>query len=211
MKQGESARARGNRAGARHRSVLRGEASREAILVAAIRVVGRDGLPAASLGAIAKEAGTSKPAVLYHYGSRENLLREMAQRALTGFVSRIIEASRLRIADAGARHGLEVVFSEEMRTDVAAARELMSLGMRDAVVGETVRKSIDEVERAVALLLENSVNDPQQVADDVVRSMLGFVEMWLCTSAADPAPFRDGAMRVLAALLRGDAAPTGGD
>ena len=56
--------------------------SREVILAAAVRVVGREGLPAASLGVIAKEAGTSKPAVLYHFGSRENLLREMAARAL---------------------------------------------------------------------------------------------------------------------------------
>ena len=182
-------------------SVSRGEASREAILSAAVRVAGRDGLPSASLGAIAKEAGTSKPAVLYHFGSRENLLREVAKRALTGFVSKIIEASR-----SDGAHGLEVVFSEEMRTDVAAARELMSLGMRDAVVGETVRKSIDEVERAVAYLLEDMVDDSYEVARDVVRSMLGHVEMWLCTGASDPAPFREGAMRVLAGLKLPDPA-----
>ena len=193
-------------AGVRRRSVSRGEASREAILSAAVRVAGRDGLPSSSLGAIAKEAGTSKPAVLYHFGSRENLLREMAERALTGFVSKILEASRMELAREGVRHGLEVVFSEEMRTDVAAARELMSLGMRDAVVGETVRKLIEEVERAVAFLLEDSVIDAQQTASDVVRSMMGFVEMWLCTAASDPRPFSEGAMRVLAALLRPDPA-----
>ena len=198
-------------AGARGRSASRGEASREAILSAGVLVAGRDGLPSSSLGAIAREAGTSKPAVLYHFGSRENLLREMAKRALTGFVSRIIEASRMEVAQEGARHGLEVVFSEEMRIDVAAARELMSLGLRDAVVGETVRKLMDEVERAVALLLEDSVADPHQTASDVVRSMLGFVEMWLCTAASDPTPFREGAMRVLAALLRPDPAAPASD
>jgi hypothetical protein len=82
----------------------------------------------------------------------------------------------------------------------------MSLGMRDAVVGETVRKSIDEVERAVAYLLEDVVDDSYEVARDVVRSMLGHVDMWLCTGASDPAPFRDGAMRVLAGLKRADPA-----
>ena len=197
--------------GVGRQSVPRGEASREAILSAAVRVVGREGLPSSSLGAIAKEAGTSKPAVLYHYGSRENLLREMAKRALTGLVSRIIEASRNDVAQAGARHGLEVVFSEEMRTDVAAARELMSLGIRDPVVGETVQKSIEEVERAVALLLEDAVDDSYETASDVVRSMLGHVEMWLCTGASDPKPFREGAMRVLAGLLRPDPARVAND
>src|SRR5215467_3823544 len=60
----------------------RGVASREAILQAAVRVIGREGLAGASLAAVAKEAPTSKPAVLYHFGSREHLLYEVASLAL---------------------------------------------------------------------------------------------------------------------------------
>ena len=182
-------------------SVGRGEASREAILLAAIVVAGRDGLPSASLGAIAREAGTSKPAVLYHFGSRENLLRAMAERALTRFAKDVIDASVSDDPLEGSRRGMDIVFVPGYRLQAAALRELMSLGMRDAVVGEMVQKVFAEVERAVALLIEHAVDDADRVAADMVSSIHGFVQVWLCTGAEDPTPFKDGAMRTIAALL----------
>jgi AcrR family transcriptional regulator len=63
----------------------RGEASRDAILQAAVRVIGREGLSGASLAAVAAEAGTSKPAVLYHFECRERLLRHVAALAVSTF------------------------------------------------------------------------------------------------------------------------------
>src|SRR5882672_4970668 len=59
----------------------RGAASREAILQAAVRVIGREGLSGASLATVAAEAATSKPAVLYHFGSRDRLLHEVSALA----------------------------------------------------------------------------------------------------------------------------------
>ena len=32
-------------------------------------------------------------------------------------------------------------------------------------------------------------------------NILGFVQLWLCSGAADPTPFKNGAMRTIAALL----------
>ncbi len=177
-------------------SAPRGEASREAILSAAVRVVGIEGLPASSLGAIAKEAGTSKPAVLYHFGSRENLLREMSARALKQFTSSAFEVIRSDDPYERTRIELETLFSPENKTNVAAARELMSLGLRDAVVGEMVRKSFEEVERAAALLLPDHVEEPERVAEEMVRSVHGFLQIWLCTGGGDPTPFRQGALNV---------------
>jgi AcrR family transcriptional regulator len=46
-------------------------ARRNDILSAAVRVINREGYGAASLGRIAKEAGTSKSTVLYHFKSKE--------------------------------------------------------------------------------------------------------------------------------------------
>ena len=187
--------------GSGRRFASRGEASKEAILSAAIVVAGRDGLPSASLGAIAREASTSKPAVLYHFGSRENLLRAMAKRALTGFANDVIDASANDDLLEVSRRGTDIVFAPEYRLRAAALRELMSLGMRDPVVGEMVRKVFAEVERAVAMLIEPAVDDADRVAADVVSSIHGFIQVWLCTGAEDPAPFKDGAMRTIAALL----------
>lgn len=177
-------------------SAPRGEASREAILSAAVRVVGKEGLPAASLGAIAKEAGTSKPAVLYHFGSRENLLREMSARALQQFTSSAFSVIRSDDPYERTRIGLDNLFAPENKTNVAAARELMSLGLRDPVVGEMVRKSFEEVERAAALLLPDSIEEPERVAEEMVRSVHGFLQVWLCTGGDDPTAFKQGAMNV---------------
>ena len=77
----------------------------------------------------------------------------------------------------------------------------MSLGMRDAVVGEVVRKVFGEVERAAARLIEHLVDDADQVASDMISSLHGFAQLWLCTGSEDPAQFKDGATRAIAALL----------
>jgi len=182
-------------------SLSKGEASKQAILSAAILVAGRDGLPSASLGAIAREAGTSKPAVLYHFGSRENLLRAMAERALTGFAASVIEASVDDDPLVGSRSGMDIVFTPAYRTEAAAVRELMSLGMRDPAVGEMVLKSFGAVERAAALLIQHAVDDPDEVAADMVKAIHGFLQIWLCSGEPDPTAFKDGAMRTIAALL----------
>jgi len=179
----------------------RGAASREAILAASVRVVGREGLPAASLGAIAKEAGTSKPAVLYHFGSRENLLREMASRSLEYFQARAAEVSsdgqeldRLGVI-------VEDVFRKENRLSLMAARELMSLGMRDPVVGEMIRSAYERVDATVAGTLPEAMPDRFTVAQDLTRAVGGFIQIWLCSGEEDPAPYRAGAQRVRARIL----------
>ncbi|MGA4542528.1 TetR/AcrR family transcriptional regulator [Uniformispora flossi] len=46
-------------------------ARREDVVAAAVAVLDRDGFPAASLEAIAGEAGTTKGTVLYHFGSKQ--------------------------------------------------------------------------------------------------------------------------------------------
>ena len=175
----------------------RGDASREAILTAALRVVGREGLPASSLGAIAKEAGTSKPAVLYHFGSRENLLREMCARAFQLFQNDIMAG----VHGSSEPPGLEHVFSLKHRPILAAARELMSLGQRDPIIGEMVGKCFGEIERAVALLMPDSVSDPLDRAEDIVRSAHGFVQVWLCSGDDNPEPYKEGTRRTIARIM----------
>ena len=177
-------------------SLPRGEASREAILLAALRVVGREGLPAASLGAIAREAGTSKPAVLYHFVSRENLLHHMASRALEHVQQVLLEIAREAERIARTQITLESVFSNANREMLSAARELMALGGRDKVVSDLVRRMFDDVERTVAELLPGPAGEARQIASDIVRSVNGFLHLWLSHQDADPGPFHAGALRV---------------
>jgi AcrR family transcriptional regulator len=111
-------------------------ASREAILQAALRVIGRVGLSGASLSAVAADAGTSKPALLYHFGSRENLLREVAVMAVSVF-QKLLEAAGDEGIPARKRTEASVaaLFSPSNRTLLVCVHELVGLGMRDPEVG----------------------------------------------------------------------------
>ncbi len=177
-------------------SLPRGTASREAILAAALRVVGRRGLSGASLGLIAKEAGTSKPAVLYHYGSRDNLLHQMASRALAQLQALVLDIAREAERPERTQIALDVTFAKENRLMLCAARELMSLGIHDGVVADLVRRSFDEVERTIAMLLPESIDNRLQIASDLVRAVYGFIELWLVSGDEDPGPYQAGALRV---------------
>lgn len=178
----------------------RGDASREAILRAALNVVGRDGLPTASLAAIAREAGISKPAVLYHFGSRLQLLRAMTVRALDRLRAEL--ERRCDPPDAGART-VEFLFSPEQRTLLSAVRELMGIGSRDPVVAETVRKALDELQSHLAARLSGRVANRDELAHDLVVSIHGVVSIWLSTGAGDPGPFREAAARICQRLSAG--------
>jgi AcrR family transcriptional regulator len=152
-------------------------------------------LTAASLGLIAREAGTSKPAVLYHFGSRENLLHEMTQRALSELQRVFLEIARHAKHDARAQVTLDGAFAKENRVMLSAARELMTLGGRDGVVSDLVRRAFEEVEQGVAELLPEGMQDPAQTASDIVRSVFGFLSLWLCHQDVDPGVFQAGALR----------------
>ena len=180
----------------------RGVASREAILSAAIRVVGRQGLPAASLGVIAKEAGTSKPAVLYHFGSRKKLLLEMAKRSLNLFVGHVQDLSSHTDDVDRTRIAFDAIFSKDNRELLLAVRELETLAARDEEVALLVRRSFSDFERLLGPLLPQPVQGSEEVVSDMARSVYGFLQRWLCAGVEDPSLYKQGAMRVCLKLSR---------
>jgi AcrR family transcriptional regulator len=66
-----------------------------AILEAAIRVAGRDGLLATTLDKVAAEAGITKGGVLYHFASKDELLTRMMEH----FAGQVEQGLITRIAD----------------------------------------------------------------------------------------------------------------
>ena len=60
----------------------RGDSAREAILAAAERVFARAGFNGATTAAIAEAAGVPKPNLHYHFGSKNELYREVLSRTL---------------------------------------------------------------------------------------------------------------------------------
>lgn len=57
----------------------RGEASRRAIIEAAIAGIAEQGIAGATLDALARRAGVSKPLLLFHFGSKDGLLVAMLE------------------------------------------------------------------------------------------------------------------------------------
>jgi AcrR family transcriptional regulator len=189
--------------GATHSSSQRGAASREAILQAAVRVIGQEGLPGASLAAVAAAAHTSKPAVLYHFGSRERLLREVATLALSLYRSLLATSvngstsPRQRVESA-----IGAIFAPENRVLMACVHELMGLGMRDAAVAAMVRESLDDVARAPARSLAHlGPERSSSIARSLVLAVHGHVELWLCSEPSDAKTFVDAATQTSLAIL----------
>lgn len=88
------------------------QARRRDIVDAAIAVLCRDGYAAASVDRIAREAGTSKGTVLYHFGSKEGALEEVVRSLYQDggayMTERILAAS-------GARERLHVYLDSNLR------------------------------------------------------------------------------------------------
>jgi AcrR family transcriptional regulator len=78
---GEAARAEAGQPG-------RGREPRRDLLDAADRIVQRDG-PAASMQAIAAEAGITKPILYRHFGDKSGLYQALAERHISALVARV--------------------------------------------------------------------------------------------------------------------------
>ena len=182
----------------------RGAASREAILQAAVRVIGREGLSGASLAAVAKEAHTSKPAVLYHFGSRDNLLHEVASLAL-GLYRGLLGPPESRGPTPRSRteSAIAAIFVPENRTLLACVHELVGLGIRDPAVAQLMRSSLDEVLQGPTNALGGRVGEDEArgIARSLVMTVHGHVELWLCSDPEDSKKFIESATRSALSLL----------
>ncbi len=90
--------------------------TRKKILDAASTVVLRDGAPGLTLEQVAKEAGVSKGGLLYHFPSKEALLRGMVERVIADFEGGVLE----RVAADPAKKGR---FLRAYLSEVAASAE----------------------------------------------------------------------------------------
>lgn len=78
------------------------------ILEAAVRLLGRSGIAATSLKAIAEEAGVSQALIIHHFGSKDGL-----RRACDAHVNQLIRARKEEVIDGGPQldplHGLRMM------------------------------------------------------------------------------------------------------
>ena len=84
-----------------------GQQTRESILIAAMKLIADNGFHGFSLRDLGREVGISHPAVIYHYPSKEDLLRAVVKRAedLMGLFDVHVDAA---IVPPGAKPEMEI-------------------------------------------------------------------------------------------------------
>jgi AcrR family transcriptional regulator len=128
-------------------TVKRGRPStgaRERILDAAIEVLKSDGYAGLTIAKVAARAGESKPLVVYHYGSKQDLVsaagRSIAEMITNEVLAEIDGATTVESVIRGADAGVERVLDEDERV----ARLYFDLAAV-SVIDPEVRRTISEV------------------------------------------------------------------
>ncbi len=160
-----------------------GDATRERILDAAERLFARHGFEGASVREITAAAGCNVAAVNYHFGSKENLYREVFRRRLAAL--RELRLRRLRealeaagdaatvelVVESATRAFLEPLVEESRGRELIElmAREMMSprlpAGLFHAEMVEPIRRALLEAFRQAGVRL------PDEDLDLVVFSL----------------------------------------
>jgi AcrR family transcriptional regulator len=186
---------------------------REAILVAAARVISQHGVRGLRVEDVASEAGVSPPLLYYHFASRQGLIRAALERASDkapsaalressqdGNAYAAIEAALLAELDdhAGVRDNAVVwgevsasaVFEPELRDDVRRVTETWK-----ATVADSIRRGVDDGSvRADA--------EPDEAAELLITLVDGLCNRWLAGAME-----RSRARELLVAGVRETLAP----
>ena len=119
---------------------------------AGVRCIAREGVAAASMAAIAMEAGVSKALLHYHYHDRSRLLAEIVEQ----IGMRTIERERVAVDENGTMGGLDALWQwleEELRRGELTALAELALA-REAPVRRATRVAATERRRSAARTIE---------------------------------------------------------
>jgi AcrR family transcriptional regulator len=151
------------------------EAARERLLEAAARCIARDGMPGASIAAVANEAGVSRPTVYRYFEDRQALIGATIFYAARGLLLRIED--QLRRYDTPAQKAVEVVcfvLKEVPRDPVLGAIWNATSLEASAVAVTTQRSAVLWGRQAVKDLVEAAAWNGDE-ADEAVEVMLRMV------------------------------------
>lgn len=126
--------------------------ARARIVEGGVRCLAREGLAAASMAAIALEAGVSKALLHYHYHDRSTLLAEIVERIGT----RTVDREREAIDEGGGVGGLDSLWQwleDELRRGELAALAELAL-VREGPVRRATRAAANDRRRSAARTIE---------------------------------------------------------
>ncbi len=183
----------------------RGEATRAALIAAALTIVERDGIAAATTRQIADEAGVPLGTVHYWFASKDDLLREVAAQLLTQVRA---DATRAE-SPATVSERLATVFETYTAMDAGrqlALFELTTHSVRDDGLAGLAREQYDTYRAAAREAIEpwaNEVDAQLAGGSSALAALLVAVMDGVTLAAlADPeSPAPAEALRLFAGLL----------
>jgi len=162
----------------------RREATRDALLGAAVSLLAERGIAAATLADVAERAGVSKGALTHHFDAKDALLDAVLERvgaSLAGALTAVWDPTtppfpRLRKALAGATS-----LADDRPTELRVFAALAAEGTRDARLGVAARRHLDALEATFAQGLTFTLDElgvrsrvaPESVARTLVAAALG--------------------------------------
>ena len=181
---------------------------REAILVAAARVISRSGVRGLRVEEVASEAGVSPPLLYYHFASRQGLIRAALERA-----SDKAPSAALR-SDSDARSGYEAVEAallaeldddRTVRDNAIVWGEVSATAVFEPSLREDVRRVTETWSATVADAIRRGMEDgsvragidPDQAAEVLITLVDGLCNRWLAGAME-----RERARELLVATLR---------
>ncbi len=157
--------------------------TRQRILAAAAQAFGDDGYDRATLAAIGRRAGISRPSLLHHFASKEALYRQVVERAFGELTTTLLTPRGGDVAQRVVALGL--AFEEHLREHPEHARivvrELISEGPGQAILTEQVAPLLARVTALVEVEL-----GPRVRTDVPIRAALLQVASSLVLQAATP-------------------------
>ncbi len=207
--------ATGSRPRAQRRPRADSEATRRAILAATLRILRDRGLASLTHRAVAQEAGVSLALTSYHFASKENLIAEALELAMTDTTARLDETATALLA--GDRPVTPAVVAERLcdltmsrlgddELAVVSVIELSLAASRRPALQRTTAEWNHTYESIVVELLDRAgIVGPREAAALVVATLEGLVFLQLAEANPDfeHAVLRPALSRLLASLAAG--------
>ena len=173
--------------------------TRDAIVEAALRVCSIRGYKGTTLEEIAAEAGVSRGAIHWHFGTKYNLFLFIGKRAADKIVSFLEEADRSGLSTLEILRNVMKRFLSEFFNDLNF-RDAVHLAMRARMTNDMddlkdiYLESVNKRKRFIAGVIEKGMEngeirktaDPELIAGAILSYMSGSMNYWIFNSDIFP-------------------------
>ncbi len=155
----------------------RGVRTEEAILDATLRLLAARGVERMSLDLLAEEVGVAKSSILWHFGSKEELLLRVAERVFDEVARGPAQAILALPTFAERRAAMWRFYAESIRERPEIRRVMLYLVFESAEGRDELRARLQELYRRIRELFEAGLRGTRAGADATARKRLAMISL----------------------------------